>query len=504
MSCGIRKGVRKYHLRKCDCAGKPSCSSMEHQVTLAIYDLSNGLARELSPALLGKQIDGIWHTAVRVYEYEFYFGGGICVDVIGRTPYGVASSTHTLGKTSKSRIEFEQFLQSVRSRFNVSSYHLLDNNCNHFSDSCAMFLVERHIPQYILDLPNEALNSAIGPILRPVVDSMQRSIIEQSMSHQMDFGQTSSPVNAAQPKADSRITPARSLTPIDITAAGLANNSIILRSGNLPAIRDRLRQLDMTLPTTILSREEAGKLIDFTLKSDKHGLFPALDLLRLTVADVNGNGVGHDGIIDESCEKVTALLKRFGCNCDKEVYGERLMTLRLSANLFGLNSSRGTLIMDTDAVDAALDAAARLWDAHDVGREKEKGSRRTLSIPTAGAVLLRNIATAAYKDSGLLVDPMIRTTYVCDEVLSESMEILLRCDSAADKDWIEQLLQKVVTPVLQAAFLLVHRNVLIRDVARAYKLDVDGVKQVAISCNAFAGELKDVVEALTTVMNSGE
>lgn len=36
-------------------------------VTLRVYDLSGGMARQLSPALLGKQIDGIWHTGVLVY-----------------------------------------------------------------------------------------------------------------------------------------------------------------------------------------------------------------------------------------------------------------------------------------------------------------------------------------------------------------------------------------------------------------------------------------------------
>lgn len=36
-------------------------------VSLRVYDLSRGMARQLSPALLGKQIDGIWHTGVLVY-----------------------------------------------------------------------------------------------------------------------------------------------------------------------------------------------------------------------------------------------------------------------------------------------------------------------------------------------------------------------------------------------------------------------------------------------------
>lgn len=36
-------------------------------VSLRVYDLSRGMARQLSPSLLGKQIDGIWHTGLLVY-----------------------------------------------------------------------------------------------------------------------------------------------------------------------------------------------------------------------------------------------------------------------------------------------------------------------------------------------------------------------------------------------------------------------------------------------------
>ena len=37
-------------------------------VTLRVYDLSRGMARQMSPALLGKQIEGIWHTGVLVFN----------------------------------------------------------------------------------------------------------------------------------------------------------------------------------------------------------------------------------------------------------------------------------------------------------------------------------------------------------------------------------------------------------------------------------------------------
>ncbi|PZC71076.1 hypothetical protein B5X24_HaOG214147 [Helicoverpa armigera] len=45
-------------------------------VELYIYDLTNGLASLLSPTILGRQIEGVWHTAIVVYQREFFYGGG--------------------------------------------------------------------------------------------------------------------------------------------------------------------------------------------------------------------------------------------------------------------------------------------------------------------------------------------------------------------------------------------------------------------------------------------
>lgn len=45
------------------------------KVQLYIYDLTKGMAAMMSGMLLGRQIDGIWHTAVVVFGREFFFGG---------------------------------------------------------------------------------------------------------------------------------------------------------------------------------------------------------------------------------------------------------------------------------------------------------------------------------------------------------------------------------------------------------------------------------------------
>lgn len=45
-----------------------------HKVELYIYDLTQGMATMMSPLLLGRQIDGIWHTAVVVFGREYFYG----------------------------------------------------------------------------------------------------------------------------------------------------------------------------------------------------------------------------------------------------------------------------------------------------------------------------------------------------------------------------------------------------------------------------------------------
>ena len=69
---------------------------MSSPVELYVYDLSNGMARQLSAQLTGRQIDGIWcslllylpptlivnctldrHTSVVVFGKEVFYGHGI-------------------------------------------------------------------------------------------------------------------------------------------------------------------------------------------------------------------------------------------------------------------------------------------------------------------------------------------------------------------------------------------------------------------------------------------
>ena len=141
-------------------------------VTLFAYDLTGGLARTMSQAIIGKQIDGVWHTSVVVYGQEYFYGGGICVMPIKTTPYGTPVQELNLGSTTKSSQEFLDFLSAINSRFTMEGYHLLNHNCNHFTEECLRFLVGQSVPLYVKNQAAELLSTPMGKTFEPMINSM--------------------------------------------------------------------------------------------------------------------------------------------------------------------------------------------------------------------------------------------------------------------------------------------------------------------------------------------
>lgn len=147
-----------------------------HKVILNVYDLSQGLARQLSTTFLGKAIEAIWHTGIVVYGNEYYFGGGIQHDPAGRTPYGTPMRVVDLGVTHVPKEVFEEYLREISPRYTAETYKLLSHNCNNFSNEVAQFLVGTSIPDYILQLPNEVLNSPMGAMMLPMIQNLESTL----------------------------------------------------------------------------------------------------------------------------------------------------------------------------------------------------------------------------------------------------------------------------------------------------------------------------------------
>lgn len=146
------------------------------KVTLHVYDLSQGLARQLSVAFLGKSIEAIWHTGIVVYGNEYYFGAGVQHDPVGRTPYGVPIRVVELGVTHVPKAVFDDYLLEIRPRYTAETYKLMTHNCNNFSNEVAQFLVGTPIPDYILQLPNEVMNSPMASLILPMIQQLENTM----------------------------------------------------------------------------------------------------------------------------------------------------------------------------------------------------------------------------------------------------------------------------------------------------------------------------------------
>ncbi|OIW07563.1 hypothetical protein TanjilG_08450 [Lupinus angustifolius] len=147
-----------------------------HRVTLNVYDLSQGLARQLSTSFLGKAIEGIWHTGIVVYGNEYYFGGGIQHCPAGTTQYGVPLKVVELGVTHVPKDVFEMYLQEISPWYTAEAYSLLTHNCNNFSNEVAQFLIGATIPEYILNLPNEVMSSPMGALVLPMIQNLEATM----------------------------------------------------------------------------------------------------------------------------------------------------------------------------------------------------------------------------------------------------------------------------------------------------------------------------------------
>lgn len=147
---------------------------MSSPVSVNLYDLSNGMAAQMSQMLIGKRIEGIWHTGVVVFGKEFYYGGGICKDPPARTPYGNPIRNIPIGSTELPEEMFTDFLQGISSKFSADKYDLFKNNCNNFSNDCCEFLTGLGVPSYITGLPDEVLKTPMGAQIMKMVGGMQQ------------------------------------------------------------------------------------------------------------------------------------------------------------------------------------------------------------------------------------------------------------------------------------------------------------------------------------------
>ncbi|KAK0383490.1 hypothetical protein NLU13_9401 [Sarocladium strictum] len=136
-------------------------------VHLLVYDLSRGLAKQMSMGILGFQLDAIYHTSIQLQGREYVYDGGIVSIVPGSSHLGQPMEKLHLGTTSLPMDIIEEYLDSVRSIFTIEAYDLFRHNCNNFTDSFSNFLLGKGIPAHIRDMPEAVMNSPMGRMLLP-------------------------------------------------------------------------------------------------------------------------------------------------------------------------------------------------------------------------------------------------------------------------------------------------------------------------------------------------
>lgn len=75
-------------------------------------------------------------------------------------------------KSQVTREIWEEYLEQMKQEWTATKYHLLDNNCNSFSNEVCQFLVGKSIPKHITGLPAEFLSTPLGQSLRPMIEQM--------------------------------------------------------------------------------------------------------------------------------------------------------------------------------------------------------------------------------------------------------------------------------------------------------------------------------------------
>ncbi|KAJ3569783.1 hypothetical protein NPX13_g5960 [Xylaria arbuscula] len=141
-------------------------------VHLLVYDLSGGLARQMSKGMLGFQLDAIYHTSIELEGMEYVYDGGINVIRPGSSHLGQPLERLLLGNTELPLEVIVEYLDSLREIYTPQAYDLFRHNCNNFSNDFSTFMLGKGIPHHISNMPQAVLDSPFGRMLQPQLTQM--------------------------------------------------------------------------------------------------------------------------------------------------------------------------------------------------------------------------------------------------------------------------------------------------------------------------------------------
>lgn len=199
-------------------------------VHLLVYDLSQGLASQMSMGLLGFQLDAVYHTSIELDGLEYVYDGNVVAITPGTSHLGQPLQRLPLGKTQLPMDVIQQYLQSLREVYTVEAYDLWKHNCNNFSNDFATFLVGAGIPDHILHMPNAVLESPLGRMLMPALNQQVASNRgNNGIWGIQGSGQTAaSPSRVQQTYTEAKVRQAANLNELDALLAAAQKSCAVI------------------------------------------------------------------------------------------------------------------------------------------------------------------------------------------------------------------------------------------------------------------------------------
>lgn len=90
-------------------------------VHLLVYDLSGGMARQMSMGLLGFQLDAIYHTSIKLNGLEYVYDGNVIAIKPGSSHLGRPLEELPLGETQLPMDVIEEYLATLRTIYTVQA-----------------------------------------------------------------------------------------------------------------------------------------------------------------------------------------------------------------------------------------------------------------------------------------------------------------------------------------------------------------------------------------------
>ncbi|GAP89125.1 putative pul domain-containing protein [Rosellinia necatrix] len=198
-------------------------------VHLLVYDLSGGLARQMSMGMLGFQLDAIYHTSIELEGMEYVYDGGITTIRPGSSHLGRPLERMLLGRTELPLEVIVEYLDSLRDIYTPQAYDLFRHNCNNFSNDLSTFMLGKGIPEHIANMPQAVLDSPFGRMLQPQLEQM----VNQRKAQQggllgIQNGQQQVNGTAAVASSSAAVIEASNLQALNSALASAANKSAII------------------------------------------------------------------------------------------------------------------------------------------------------------------------------------------------------------------------------------------------------------------------------------